>query len=742
MHIYLFKYEQIILVCGHLMIDKVEVSKPITIDEKQSQNWAQEQTLRELNAKMGRNNEILRRLGSKWNVDLDNIKETDSIVRNNNQAVTQNTVGIRDNTKKYQEATENYSRAVDDLRYSMRNYKNSVNDLIAGGTDPLRRLPEVAESLGTGLAGLAGRSVALARVFVGLGLAASLVIDRFLQGGEAFRGMIQSGVLFDGSIIGMTASVRSAGLTLEQGARLVSQYGQAMIVQGETRFFRSMEGLARTFANLGMDMSQGSEAMLELMELQRMSGELFMMSERDRIAANVQSLQLMQAEAVLTGQSVQRQREQQRRIQESQRLQILQATLTPQQLAQQRLASVQLGRMGIPTEVIEGILMESITGAATRVSGQARLSYGPVVDEIIQQIRSGQAGEVGGLAQRERLLSYQERLLQGGAAAALAYGQRGQDFVAQIAPVLQMGRQALRGAPDSEAELRTRQERAGAIARGEQVLADQTVNLYNTQNQLAQAAGRAEAALMRLAEHAINPLISSMSSLSTSINALAGASTMGGAGTAIMGMLQNPLAQAALAGGVGYVGLRMFRGRNAALPGLATAPAVPGMAAPGAGGGLAARLAGLGRFAGGAGGVLGAGLGAYTAATGATQQERQMGILAAMGSGALTGGMIGGTMGMGVATVPGMLIGGALGAAGAGITALLANLYGTREGAPGTTPATAATTTPDITLLQNTLGRLDYSMGQVASYLAPGGNIERKLNEIGADIVRAVRESN
>jgi DNA-binding TFAR19-related protein (PDSD5 family) len=690
------------------MIEKVTIENPITVDSRQSNSWAQEQTLRDLNAKMGSNNEILKRLGAKWNVDLDNLKEADSVVRDNNTAVGKNTDQVKESTKKSKEATESYTRSVDELRWSMRNYKNSMNDLISGSSDPLRRLPEVAENLGSGLAGLMGRSTALSRIFVGVGLAASLVIDRFLQAGDAYRSMIQAGVIFDGSVTGMAASVRSAGLSLEEGARLVSQYGQAMIVQGETRFFRSMEDLSRTFANLGLNSSQGSEAMLELMELQRMSGELFMISERDRIAANVQSLQLMQAEAILTGKSVQRQREEQRRIQESQRLQILQATLTPEQLAQQRLASTQLGRMGIPTEVIEGLLMESITGAATRVSGQARLSYGPVVEEVLQQIRRGQAGEIGNLPQRERLLTYQERLLQGGAAAALAYGQRSQDFVAQIAPVLQQGRMALRGEPDNQRE---RQARAEAMARGEQVLADQTVNLYNTQNQLAVATGRAEAALIRLAEHAINPLMSSISSLATSINSLAGSTSLGGAGNAIIGLAQNPLLQAGLAGGAGLLGLRAYRALRAGNAStLGQPPTVPGMASS-----AGAARPDMGSMRGGLAGVAGMGAGYLAGSMGAPTWAS--GALTGAGTGAMIGSIIPG-IGTGIGAALGAALGGAYG-------------YFGQEGTA--TAVAGGTQMPDMTASMN---RLNTTMSQG---LGPDGSVVRALMDLKSAIENSER---
>lgn len=665
------------------MADEVKI---IGIDTgvRREIDWAKEATLARLLDAVTNQTPLLEKISGIKALDLKNVQTANTGLGQVGEAAEQAADAMKKGAADRKKTDRELNESIRDLRWSMSRHGSQISSLLTRSTNPMTQLPSAIESTTDWLAKFAkGNKVATVAVMA-IGTAIAKLAERFIEAAESYRGMMQSGVMFNGSVSTMIQSVRSAGVSIESANQVIEQYSQALLSVGEAQFFKNIENSTRVFARLGMTQEQGMRTFAELEEMRRLSGLSYMQSEEDRTRSNEQLVQLMQSQSILTGISIKRQKEAAQKAAETERVRIMQASLSPEQLQQQQEAAFKLAGLGLRPEAIEAALIEAMGGGVTAAGAAAGQALGPEYNKIVAAIQSGRIEEIGTQEQREALKSYTTQLLQttpmlgrGGAQAQLIGGMA-LDVRAANLP-------ATTARPGQETELERRRRMAERAARGEQIVDTTTQAYFETVNNTAVALGRVEALAFRLADPVIKTLMVSLSALTGAVN-----SAVGGAA----GLSNTSLYTSLATGAAGmYMMRRMFSGGTGmpAMPQMFGPPAPPALpAATGAGAGAGGRMLGAlgtaGRFAGIGGGLLGTGLGAYTAATGATREERQMGILAAMGGGALTGGTIGAGLGMGVFSLPGALAGAAIGAGTAGIAALAANLYGTR-GAAASEPA-------------------------------------------------------
>ena len=694
------------------MVDDVNIKN---IEElNRAVGWAKEATLSRLVSAANDQVSLLETLAKVKAVELRKIKEADAGFARVGNAAGQAADALKKGAADRKKTDRELNDSIRDLRWSMTRHGSQISNLLTRSTNPMTQLPSAIESTTDWLAKFAkGNKIATVAVMA-IGTAVAKLAERFIEAAESYRGMMQSGVMFNGSVSTMIQNVRSAGVGIEAASQVIDQYSQALLSVGETKFFKNIEDSTKIFARFGMTQEQGMRTFAELEEMRRLSGLSYMQSEDDRIKSNEQLVQLMQSQTILTGISNKRQKEAAQKAAETERVRIMQASLSAEQLKQQQEATFKLAGLGLRPEAIEAALIEAMGGGVTAAGAAAGQALGPEYNKMVAAIQSGRIEEIGTQEQREALKQYTTQLLQAtpmlgrGGATAQLIGGMALDVRAATLP-------ATTARPGQETELEKRKRLAERAARGEQIVDNTTQAYFETVNNTAVALGRVEALAFRLADPVISVLIQSLSLLSGAVN-----NAVGGAA----GFSDTTLYGGLAAGAAGmYMMKRMFSG-GAGLPGMPgmpqmfgppATPALPGAGGAGAGGRMLGALGTAGRFAGIGGGLLGTGLGAYTAATGATQQERQMGILGAIASGALVGGIAGAPI-AGFGAIPGALLGGA----GAGLTALMANLYGTRGSAAEPGGAMGGDFGAGLSSLA----------ASIAAGLGPSGAIVSELREI------------
>lgn len=707
------------------MADEVKI---IGIDTgvRREIDWAKEATLARLLDAVTNQTPLLEKISGIKALDLKNVQTANTGLGQVGEAAEQAADAMKKGAADRKKTDRELNESIRDLRWSMSRHGSQISSLLTRSTNPMTQLPSAIESTTDWLAKFAkGNKVATVAVMA-IGTAIAKLAERFIEAAESYRGMMQSGVMFNGSISTMIQSVRAAGVGIEAANQVIEQYSQALLSVGEAQFFKNIENSTRLFARLGMTQEQGMRTFAELEEMRRLSGLSYMQSEEERTRSNEQLVQLMQSQSILTGVSIKRQKEAAQKAAVSERVRFMQAQLSPEQLAAQEVARTKMASMGMSGDLIEGVLLEAMSGAANQFTAAARQTMGPAFEDILQAVRAGRPEAIGSLEQREALGRAAQQFMQrAGPGMALSQGAMQRLMVTQALEARDVNLPTFRARPGQEEELERRRRMAERAARGEQILDNTTQAYFETVNNISVALGRVEALAFRLADPVISGLIQGLSLLSGAVN-----KAVGGAA----GLSDTSLYTSLATGAAGmYMMRRMFSGGTGmpAMPQMYGPPAPPALpAAAGAGAGAGGRMLGAlgtaGRFAGIGGGLLGTGLGAYTAATGATREERQMGILGAIASGALAGGIAGAPI-MGVGAIGGALIGGA----GAGITALMANLYGTR-GAAATEPAAmGGDFAAGLTALNATVAR---GNTEIVFWLK---SIDSKMNSVDTGVRRA-----
>jgi hypothetical protein len=155
------------------------------------------------------------------------------------------------------------------------------------------------------------------------------LVSQLLSTKDTFMTMVDSGIMFDGSISGFRVAVGNAGLTAEEFATLVEQSGQAIKVFGENKFLQSTLRLRQTFDDLGISITQGNEYFAEYLENSRLSNNLYFRTQAEHEQGFIDNLKLMKEQARLTGVTVRQQRDQQRELRQSLEYQLMIRSLSP-----------------------------------------------------------------------------------------------------------------------------------------------------------------------------------------------------------------------------------------------------------------------------------------------------------------------------------------------------------------------------------------------------------------------------
>jgi hypothetical protein len=697
------------------MVDKVEVTNKIQLDERQSDSWAQEDTLTRLLLATSNTNKILSTMAKSKGLSLDGVRELDQAVGR----VAPSVRGLGPAAEEGARGILTYKEALNNLRYNTTRLGSTMDGIIRGTADPMRALPGALSGAGNAVAAFANRMGVRGRLITGglqaLGISAGAAAARFMDSAEAYRSMISTGILFDGSITGMISSVRSSGVSLQQASQIIQNRSQALIIGGETQFFRTVGSMGETFARFGMTMDQGAETMAELMDQQRITGSLFSMSQQDIIAANTKQLNQMQAISRLTGVSIRQQTEERRRIGERMSMRVMASQLEGPQLAQFEALKNALASTGLGEDAAAGILLQQFGRGPTRAGAIGEQAVGPEGMRVIMEaMRSGDSSLIQQNAQifAENTRRFLGRLEAG----AVERGGTAAEYAGIAMPAFERARLAAEG-PTAAA----RQEQAARAARGESLLTPGTLGYYKTVNNTAIAMGTLESVIMKQLAPGMEYLweqagraSSALTDLFVTLEQRGAAAALWQAGQMVATTVaENPLESGLAALGLGGGVLAMRRMMT------------PTSAAPGAGGGGgAAGPGGMARLRAGVGKLLG-----IEQLVSAGQSLYEGNYLQAAGhAGLFLGGRNPFVMGARAVDTGLEMI------TGRGLVERTAGMFG-QSGQTAPLIPTGAQTPEElgsaaINRFRESITRMDTAMASVASYLAPGGHIETRLIEI------------
>jgi hypothetical protein len=486
------------------------------IDDQQARSWAQESTLSELAGLQSTNNQILLKVAGKLGAETDGIK-----------AAGREAKKTADDLEYLGKGTKDYTRSVNELKYSMQRASSTMGGLITGSQEPLKMIPEMMKGFGGMLGGvfskLGGNGKLASIAIEGLAGASGVLFARFLDGAETYRDMIQNGVMFNGSIEGMIDTVRSSGTSLKMASQIAQKDSTMLLINGPKNFFGTVGKMGGTFAKFGMTMDQGAESLADLMDMQRLSGALYSNSQEELATANEHMLGLLNQQARLTGVSVKRQLEEQKKVAEQANLQVLLSAKGPQARMEAQSVETKLLAEGFSGEEVTGLITEMLGGPMGKATARLRRLYGPAIEQTISGGAQAFAG--GG----EELLDQARDTLAKALPVAIARAQtsafasgagvdiRNKEDLDSIARMYRASGPSTQGT--NAQAVKTDADRAQDANAG---LTASTLNLFNATNDLTQAMGKTEGMIAKTlaSTGAIDGLTSSLGYLAKNANAL------------------------------------------------------------------------------------------------------------------------------------------------------------------------------------------------------------------------------
>jgi len=471
--------------------NRVQITNAVTIAENQSMAWARESTLLRLAESSEDTLGVLKKWAQSRGVDLSNIKKLTST-----SGETTTSMGkLNTETQGASRSMHSYNRAVDELTRNTHQLRSGLNSIIGGTADPMRSLPGLFTNLGASIGGLVGSRGPLrllGTVATLTGAAVGALVARYMDAGDAYRSMMSTGILFEGSINSMISSVRSSGVSLQQASQIIQNRSQALIVQGEGRFFSTVGRMGETFARFGMTMDQGAETLAELMDQQRITGTLFSMSQDDIIRANTTQLNQMQSISRLTGVSIRQQMEERRRVSERQSMRAMAAQLEGPDLARFEALRNALTAAAVPEDAAAGILLQEFGKGTTTAGALGQQALGPQGMEIIRQAM--ETGDASLIQRNAAVFEQASRDMLTRLPAILGErGGRGAEQQAIALSILERSRVAALG-PTAAA----RQAQADRAAAGESLITPGTEGFFRTVNATAMVMGNLEATVMNM----------------------------------------------------------------------------------------------------------------------------------------------------------------------------------------------------------------------------------------------------
>ena len=683
------------------MVDEVKI---VQIDNTvvQQLGWAREVTLGKLLDQAESQTGLLSAIAKSRNIDISKIRvATKKIEEDLNDAGDL----FNDTAKKVQSFQQENERAArrqreeeekalrDKYEREGRDYRNlqrSVGSLRDGLGKLQRATPSSAFDLLTEKTAIFGGRLTEDGKKAGAvltGFSRALAVAGFAFGAltsitDAFRPMVESGLLFEGSAVKFARAAYDSGLGLEQFTRIAGQYSQTVSAVGEQAYSDSIKRFrdsSRQFGYFGMNSAELADAQTRYMEIMRESGTLFYMTAQQQEAATTSYLTELTKLSVLQGRSRKQLEEEQARARRK-----AQIALTIERIRQTEGDTV-------ANEVLKNygkVVSESGESFADLAfAGQFNLG-GPTREEAAALAPSGL------LAQAMAPVDFRS------AQSTDVYNQNALQAVRNIpTDVLdQLARQARYGGPASAAakflgegersmliRARPRSDRviaaADAAGRG-QIVDKQTTDILAAQVAATESMNNLKSAALGAADSlGIFTTVAKIAAIGGTLGAeatgfLSGAvgSTVGAAGTIGTALLMRRL----LSGGAGAAALRTPAMPTGFLP-----PATPAVGGGSALGG--ALLGGTKAIAGGSmlGGLL----------SGGTEYAQSGNFAKSLfvGGGSLIGGLFGGIGGSALAPGLGTIaggIGGSIVGEQAG-RALYSSIFGP-DATPGT-PAGAAT---------------------------------------------------
>lgn len=365
--------------------------------DKPAGDWATEATLKKIAEHTGKTVETLS------NVLKVRTKGLDSL----NREATATGNSLKTNQNQFRQAVNNLQKDMLSWRQGMKASMASPSAMKAMGqgiteaSSLFGSLGSVAGSVLGGFGGLAkaipGVGTALSVLSGTVGLVVGVIQGFFAQltaSKDSLVGLVQSGIMFQGSLVEFTTAVGKAGLTTEEFARIAQQSSGGIRAFGETAFLSATTRLSKVFGDFALNISQGNEYFADYLETSKLAGSLYIGTLKDQEAAFEVNIRQQHELAALTGKSVAEQRREARAKAESAQFRVMMAALPQDERKRMEQAMSTLRAGGMTPEMAQAAIMQERFGRTTQEYGRLQ-AISPEITAGARDIINAPVEEMG-----------------------------------------------------------------------------------------------------------------------------------------------------------------------------------------------------------------------------------------------------------------------------------------------------------------------------------------------------------
>jgi len=316
---------------------------------------------------------------------------------------------LQDTAATARQTNKTWSNALNNLNTEMRGWSRSMGVRMG---DPNtwsvlgRRLTgtsSVLDRLGGSSGGLLSRfgglvkglgpvGIALGLFTSALGFATGIVtgvVRQLVATNSTLINLVQSGIMFNGSVLDFNVAVGRAGLSAEEFAQIARESAGGIRAFGETAFLQTTNRLSQVFGQFALNIQQGNEYFADYLETSRLAGHVYVGGMQEQSAAFELNIRQQHELAALTGKTVAEQRRAARARAEGAQYRMMMAALPEEERKRMEQVMAAGAAANIPEEVMRAKIMQFRFNRTSQEAGRLS-SLMPELDTFFQRMATGQ----------------------------------------------------------------------------------------------------------------------------------------------------------------------------------------------------------------------------------------------------------------------------------------------------------------------------------------------------------------
>jgi hypothetical protein len=319
--------------------------------DRPSGDWATEATLKKIADNTGKTVDSLNNLLRTKSRGLDSFNKdattAGKLLKNNQEDFRKAVTNLQKDMISWRQGMKTVGHGMTEATTLFGLLGTAASNVLSGFTGFIKAIPGAGTAL-TVLSGTIGLGIGVVHGF----------ISQISSSKDSLVDLVQSGIMFKGSLVEFTTSVGKAGLTTDEFSRIAQQSSLGIRAFGEAEFLNSTTRLSKVFGEFALNIYQGNEYFADYLETSRLAGSVYVGSLKDQEAAMAVTIRQQHEIAALTGKSITEQRREARARAETAQFRVMMAALPADERKRMDQAAATLQAGGMTQSMAEAAIMQ------------------------------------------------------------------------------------------------------------------------------------------------------------------------------------------------------------------------------------------------------------------------------------------------------------------------------------------------------------------------------------------------